>query len=107
MYKHVARENVIVAETFEQATRLLAANRVDIFIEAALVMTFFQNHPEFKELPIRVAGEVESLKLFPFLHRSNADLAPLLAATLKAMKEDGTFQQLMNTEHPSDSLEKK
>jgi ABC-type amino acid transport substrate-binding protein len=106
VYNHVAKKNVIVSGSMEHATRMLAANRADIYIEGAVVMAFVKNHPELKELPIRVAGEIQSIKAYPFLHRSNADLVPLLAATLKAMKEDGTFQQIINTVHATNSLKK-
>ena len=49
---------------------------------------------EFKSLPIKRIGIIHTIQVYPYLHKKHAELAPLLADTLKAMKADGTFDKL-------------
>lgn len=78
----------------EEACRMLAAGRIDLFIEAMEAITpLLETRAEFRA--IRNVGIVEKQPMYPYLHTKHQALAPQLAAALKAMKADGTYRQLM------------
>jgi hypothetical protein len=50
---------------------------------------------EFMNSGIVLAGIVEVVSAFPYLHKNHNALASQLAIILKAMKKDGTYDRLV------------
>ena len=75
--------------------RMLLSGRVDFFceIDAALQSALYS--PEFKGVnsvrPLLTIGD--RVVLYPYLYKTHADLAPRLAAVLKAMKAEGLLDR--------------
>jgi len=75
--------------------RMLQSGRVDFFceIDAALQSALYS--PEFKGVnsvrPLLTIGD--RVVLYPYLYKTHADLAPRLAAVLKAMKAEGLLDR--------------
>ena len=91
---YVDEEHLIVTTDAEESCRMLAAGRLDLFIDSVeSVATLIEIREEFSA--IRNVGTVQDLSVYPYLHTKHQELAPQLAATLQAMKADGTYQQLM------------
>ncbi|WP_271607392.1 substrate-binding periplasmic protein [Bradyrhizobium sp. CCBAU 11434] len=75
--------------------RMLLSGRVDFFceIDAALQSALYS--PEFKGVtsvrPLLTIGD--RVVLYPYLYKTNADLAPRLAAVLQEMKAEGLLER--------------
>lgn len=100
--KFVPKANIILASTIEQALKLLEAGRVDIFLEVDAIGSYIENHPGFRDKGFTIAGDVARLKFYPYLNRKHAILAPKLAETLKAMKEDGIYYKIVSPVYAAD-----
>ncbi len=55
---------------------------------------------------VRKAGLTDRIPSFPYLNKKYADLAPALARTIKAMKDDGTYKRIAHQVRESDASEK-
>jgi polar amino acid transport system substrate-binding protein len=96
VYKYIDKEDIIVASDFKQAFRLLKSGRVDIYLEVEDAMVFVRLVPEFKNLSFYKAGDVGESTLYPYMHRKNRELAMDLATTLRTMKADGSYNELLD-----------
>ena len=95
IYKYIDKADIIVASDYKQAFSLLKSGRVDIYLEVEDAMVLVRLVPEFKNLSFYKAGNVGELPVYPYMHWKNRDLAAELAATLRAMKLDGTYDELL------------
>lgn len=88
-------ERLSSVATEHDGLRMLLSGRVDYFCEndAALLSALYS--PEFRGVtsvrPLLTFGE--RITLYPYLARKNAELAPRLAAVLKAMKAEGLLER--------------
>ena len=95
IYKHIEKTKIIPASDVNQAFRLLLSHRVDLFIEIREVLVLNQLLEEFKDKHFLNAGIVQNIEVYPFLHKKNKDLVPRLAETLRAVKDDGTYEKIL------------
>jgi hypothetical protein len=72
------------------------AGRVGIYIELDEITVFVKIIEEFKDHRFYNAGPVDSISMFPYLHKKHRALVPKLAETLRRMKADGTYSLLIN-----------
>jgi len=74
---------------------MLLNGRVDYFCEIDAALNSALYAPEFRGAgPVRPLLTIgDRIVLYPYLHKSHADLAPRLAAVLKAMKADGLLDR--------------
>jgi len=91
----VPAERLSSVATEQDGLRMLLTGRIDYYceIDAALQSALYS--PEFKgAAPVRPLLTIgDRILLYPYLHKSHADLAPRLAAVLKAMKADGLLDR--------------
>ena len=79
-----------------QGIRMLASKRIEIFLGFEHSMQIALEREEFKNVHIINAGPVDrNMRLFPYLHKKHAGLAVPLAQTLKQMKQEGTYNQIV------------
>lgn len=85
-------KDVIAADDAEQLFRLLQLDR----IEVALYVRFM-GLEQIRKLGIKDVRILDPplyvRETFIYLHHRHADLVPMLAAALRAMKQDGTYQR--------------
>jgi hypothetical protein len=75
-----------------QGLKKLHAGRTDVFvIPSNMVDPLLATDPSYSS--IRKAGIMEVVHMYPYLHKTYADLAPKLAEALKAIKEEGLIEQ--------------
>ncbi len=95
--KFVSRENLSDVTEPEQGLKKLISGRTDVFIyDEEWVLTAL-NTTEFKDSKIRFLGLMESLDVYPYLHKKHAALAPKMAEVIKAMKAEGLIEQYRMT----------
>lgn len=91
----VSADRLSSVATEEVGLRMLLTGRVDYYceIDAALKSALYS--PEFKGVtsvrPLLTVGD--RIVLYPYLSRKQAQLAPRLAAVLKAMKAEGLLER--------------
>ena len=85
-------KDVIAADDAEQLFRLLQLDRIEVALYERLM-----GLAHIRELGIKGLRVLEpplfTRETFLHLHRSSAEWAPALAAALRAMKQDGTYQR--------------
>ncbi len=86
---------VVVDEGDEQGFKMLLADRFDIFIANGGKYTneVMLQTVAFKGKGIYETGVLETMPLYPYLHKKYATLAPKLAATIKEMESEGLMKQ--------------
>lgn len=83
--------------TAEQALKKLKAGRTDLYcdfdasVRNELVTPAFNAEPGFRQVLDLNVG----LPLYPYLHRSRAELAPRLAEVLRKMKAEGLIERYL------------
>lgn len=94
--KHlVDPEKVSDISSPEQALKKLRANRIDVYIDSETRLRPLLQSRAFKKFGIRIAGELEEIPNYPYLHKRYSDLAPELAKVLRQMKADGSFARYL------------
>jgi polar amino acid transport system substrate-binding protein len=92
--KYVSQQNLIAVTDIRQAIKMLASGRMNLFLTYDQPMESALRHEEFGGLDIQRSGTLGRFSLYPYLHKDHSDLVPRLAAVLRAMKADGTFDRL-------------
>jgi len=91
--KVVSSENLSAVTEQALGLKKLISGRIDLFAdEESGILTLLQT-PEFKKSKIRSAGVMDSLPVYPYLHKKHAALAPKMAEILKAMSAEGLIEQ--------------
>lgn len=74
--------------------RMLSTGRVDYFCEIDAALQSALHSPEFKGVAVRPLLTIgDRIALYPYLSKKQAELAPRLAAVLKAMKAEGLLER--------------
>lgn len=89
----VAAEKLSAISDPVQAFKKLLAGRIEVYIDTESRILPLLDSPEFKDSGIRVAGTMQEVLNYPYLHQRHADLAPRLAETMRQMKEAGLVGQ--------------
>jgi polar amino acid transport system substrate-binding protein len=100
--KYVSEDDIFVAQDAVHALRLLLSGRVEIYIEMDALGAMIKSMYEFKHEPIMNSGQVTEINVYPYLHKQNVNLVPLLETTLKAMKADGAFDKIVKLAKSND-----
>ena len=95
VFEYLDEKNIFIIDRVAQGLAMIVESRVDLFIIPKDVEFIFQN-PEFKNANIRNAGTLEETPLFPYFHKKHKELILRLAAILRDMKNDGTYQRLID-----------
>jgi polar amino acid transport system substrate-binding protein len=93
--KYVAPGQIVEVENVEQAIAMLEAGRADVFVGTATAAETILRRVEHQGSGVRKLGVINTGYGYPYLHTKHSDLVLPLAATLKEMKEDGTYQRLV------------
>jgi len=88
-----AARSVVTVSSTELAFRMLARGRADIVISARLDGLVMARSLGLAELKVH-EPPLESMSLYPYLHRRHDDLALVIADALGEMKADGTFYEI-------------
>jgi hypothetical protein len=91
--KVVSKENLSDIIKPAQGLKKLASGRTDIFVEEETGILSLLQTPEFIDSKIRLAGVMESVAMYPYIHKKHAALAPKMAEVIKAMKAEGVIEQ--------------
>lgn len=90
----VPAERLFSVAAEHDALRMLMAGRVDYICEIDAALQNALQSPEFKGAAVRALFTIgDRIGIYPYLAKKNADLAPRLAAVLKAMKEEGVLER--------------
>lgn len=96
--KYVSPNRIFAATDLQQGLRMLQAGRIDLFIDIlGFEKPLLQTHANLKDAHIRNAGVIETITTYPYLNRKHQDLVPSIESTFRTMKQDGTYQQMMET----------
>lgn len=93
--QYIDASRVIRANDFIHAARLLVFGRVDLLIASPTQIKGVLEMPEFHSAGIHKVCVLETIDLFPFLHKRHSTLAPKLARVLREMKQDGSFYKIL------------
>jgi hypothetical protein len=87
-------EQIIDVTGAEQGLQMLLSGRADVMCAVDQSLTNVLIGPEFAGVTsVRKVLGLQAAPLFPYLHRRHAELAPKLAAVLKAMKAEGLIER--------------
>jgi ABC-type amino acid transport substrate-binding protein len=94
----VESDNIVLFDTYEQGLKMLATGRIDmllsgdnsLFIDKLLAKGRLD---DVDVSSIKNLGALETIKVYPYLHKRHADLAPKLAETIREMKAEGLMEQ--------------
>lgn len=89
----VKPKNLSAISKTELGLRKLMINRTDIFIEVESTALSALKAKEFRNSNIRKIGLMEEVKLYGFLYKKHAVLAPKLATILKEIGKTGLLMQ--------------
>lgn len=89
----VKKENLSDVTEPVQGLKKLISERVDLFVDNESVILTLLQTPEFKNSKIRMVGVMDSVPLYPYLHKKHAALAPKMVEIIKAMKAEGLIEQ--------------
>lgn len=87
-------KELLMARSPEQLFSLLKHKRVDL-----VMYDRWQAQYWMKKLAYSVPAldnPITSKNMFIYMHKKHAKLVPFIAATLRAMKKDGTYQRILN-----------
>lgn len=91
----VASERLFSVATEHDALRMVLNGRVDYFCEIDAALQNALGSPEFKGAAVRPLLTIgDRIAIYPYLSRKQAEMAPRLAAVLKAMKAEGVLERL-------------
>lgn len=94
LLQYVEKKDIVTLTGFEQCLKMLQARRIDLFIiGTAMEESIPMKSDEFKD--VKRVGIVEEKKTYAWFHKRHKELVSQLADTLKAMKAEGTFQELI------------
>ena len=94
LISNVAKKNIVYLSNTEQLVKMLLARRIDLFIISTQIEnSALMKSPQTQSITrVGIAGEKT---LYPYMNKKHMDLSLKLAATLKAMKKDGTYKKLL------------
>jgi len=93
----VDKSRIIEISDSLQGCRMLIGERFDVLIDVKRTIELLLQENEFKDHQVKHAGILETIILYPYLHKKNDYLVAKLAHTLKNMKEEGVFEQIVNS----------
>ncbi|MCP4304396.1 MAG: hypothetical protein GY788_05860 [bacterium] len=99
--------NVVKAEKLStiteasQALRKLAINRIDLYVDDMNAVAPILLNPEYDlydlQGKIHVAGIMEEVPLYMYVHKKHQALAPKLSEVIKMVKSEGLIEQYRQT----------
>ena len=95
--RFVKKENVSVVGNRIQGLKKLVTGRTDVFIEPAILIDALLKLPEFKDMKIYKAGDMQRIAVHSFLHKKHKAFEPELSAIIKAIKAEGIIKRNIRT----------
>ena len=95
LFDHVDAKYLFDVADIRQGLRMIRRGRIDVMVAVQASVESVLSEAEFKDSGIVLAGILEVVSVFPYLHKKHLELAPQLAIILKAMKKDGTYNRLV------------
>jgi polar amino acid transport system substrate-binding protein len=93
--KVLPAEQILAMDTDEDALRMVVRGRADLAIaNAPEILVIISNNAELTGLV--QAGQLSQAKIYSYIHKKHEALAPAIAKTIDDMKQDGTFQQIVD-----------
>jgi polar amino acid transport system substrate-binding protein len=90
----VPADRLTSVATEHDGLRMLSTGRVDYFCEIDAALQSALRLPEFRGVAVRPLLTIgDRIALYPYLSSKQAELAPRLAAVLKAMKAEGLLER--------------
>jgi polar amino acid transport system substrate-binding protein len=92
--QYVEKKDIVTLTNFEQCLKMVQAQRIDLLIVGTAVEeSALMKSDAYQD--IKRVGIVEEKIVYPWFHKRHKELVSQLADTLKAMKTEGTFQELI------------
>uniref|UniRef100_Q0HZ70 Solute-binding protein family 3/N-terminal domain-containing protein n=1 Tax=Shewanella sp. (strain MR-7) TaxID=60481 RepID=Q0HZ70_SHESR len=79
--------------------RRMSRDRIDIYIDTEAIGEQVLKYAEFQHSKIHPVGKLDDLIGYAYLHKRHQALAQQLSATLKQMKQEGSFEQYWQQAH--------
>lgn len=92
---HVDAKYLQGVNNVRQGLMMLRHGRIDVLVGLQSSVESVLDEAAFLDSGIALAGIIEVVPVFPYLHKKHHALAPRLASVLRAMKKDGTLDQLV------------
>jgi polar amino acid transport system substrate-binding protein len=93
--RHVRAKSILKARTYEQLFELLQQNRVDIVLFEKLMGLYILKQSAIADVEL-IELPIDPVKLYLYFHKKHTPLIPRVAAALRAMKRDGSYQEIYN-----------
>jgi ABC-type amino acid transport substrate-binding protein len=94
--KVLPSEQILAMDTDEDALRMVVRGRVDLALgNAPEIFVVISKNAELTDL-VPVA-QLSRTQTYSYIHKKHKVLAPVIAETIEDMKQDGTFQQIVDT----------
>ena len=78
--------------------------RIDVFIGSELRLVPLLETPAVKPFKLRIAGALDEVQVYPYLHKRHAALAIKLAEVLRQMKSEGLIQKYYQATHGTNNI---
>jgi ABC-type amino acid transport substrate-binding protein len=94
--KVLPSEQILAMDTDEDALRMVVRGRADLaLVNAPEILVVISKNSELANL-VPVA-QLSQARIHSYIHKKHEALAPVIAETIEKMKQDGTFQQIVDT----------
>lgn len=80
--------------------------RIDVFIGSELRLLPLLETPAVKQFDLHVAGALDEVKVYPYLHKRHTSLAVKLEQVLRQMKSEGLFRKYYLETHKTKNTTK-
>jgi ABC-type amino acid transport substrate-binding protein len=89
-------EQIFAMDTDEDALRMVVRGRTDLALgNAPEIFVVIGKNPDLTDL-VAVA-QLSKAQTYSYIHKKHEALASVIAETIEKMKQDGTFQQIVDT----------
>ena len=91
-----AEKLIVQSKSNLNGLRQLIENRIDVYVFAGYKNVGFDfSTVELQEKEIYLAGELEVVPSYPYLHKKHKELAPILEQTIRDIKNEGLYDKFV------------
>lgn len=90
---------VVPVSSTHKGLQMLASRRLHFFIGFEGIIDALLEHTDFQSSPITKVALIKKTPAYLYLHKRHAALVPKIEQTLRQMKTDGAYNELVETTH--------
>lgn len=95
----IGAKKLVLVEDVNQLFRLLEKRRVDVVVYSREMGMWYLHEKGLRDVR-RLEPPLESREMFIYLHKKHADRVAPLAAALRSLKQDGTYERIYRASMP-------